>query len=157
MCQIMSNDPELIALATQQQDELKDEIQLVAQEVRWLKELATKASSDAHNVSENFIGPRVQNIVAWYKAFIIFFSTIISILAATAAMWLNTNYVNRTAYEQDQNAAWGKQIGINEGSVKQFQNLELASRLANQSNEENRRLIEKMDEDIKELRRVLKR
>jgi hypothetical protein len=164
MCQIMDSDPELIALAKLQQEELKSEIQKVGKELGDLRKLATCASTDARYVSENIIGPKVKSVLIWYKAAIVVFSSVITVVGAFTVLWLNANYIPRDFYERDQSAwrteqdqAWVKQIGINEGGLKQFQSLEMASRLNNQSTEEQKRIIASMQEDIKELRRVLRK
>lgn len=153
MCKIMTEDSELVRLAKDQQVALMSEIGKVAKATQELKSLASSASVDAREVAENIIAPKVQNIITWVKAVLMLLSGVMTIVGGCAILWLNANYVSLTSND----AAWVIQNRVNESGLKQFQSLELATRLNNQSTEQNRQLIDDMREDIKELRKVLKK
>lgn len=164
MCQIMENDDDLIALAKQQQAELKTEIQKVGHELTTLKELAASASADARSVAESIIAPQAKTLIWWVKGFLAVVGTTSTLVMSVAVMWLNANYLNLKTYNEEKRerevsfeSSRKSQLGFNEKIVGQLNAVELAIGLNNQSSQDARRSLDDMRGDIRELRRDLKR
>lgn len=146
----MTNDPDLVQLAKDQQAEIMSELNGLAQNIGALKGIASSASTDAREFA-GLISPEARSLINWCKATMLIGAAFISLVGTAAVLWLNANFVSTRVNDE----AWGKQVNINLNNYSQFKALEIVTRVNDVADAEQNRRLDEMDTDLRELRQVL--